>query len=561
MTNDEPQIDAVSLGIMWDRLVSLTDEILSALVRSSFSPIVRESYDLSVVVLDAEGNSIAQGSYSIPSFTGTAAPTLRHMLRKFPPETLRPGDVIATNDAWMGTGHLFDISVMRPVFRADRLVGYTLSITHLPDIGGIGFSASATDIFLEGLRLPICKLVREGEVDAFILDLIRTNSRVPDQTIGDVMANITCNEVGGRQLLDFMDDYGLDDLGPLSRAIRRHAETAVREKIGAWADGTYRYEAEIEGVDEPIKIACAVTVRGEVVAIDFDGTGGCVARGINVPFCYTRAMANYAIKCMTMPALPNNEGAIGPITVTAPEGCILNALAPAATGGRHLVGHFVTPAVFSALAPAVPSMAQADCGMVNIVNCQGTHRDGRAISTLYFSSGGFGALQGRDGAPTTPGPTNMAVVPVEVWENLTAMTVERKRLLADSGGPGAARGGLGQEIVLCNDTGHPMTVFTMAYRTVFPAHGLLGGGEGRLRQNKINGAMADPRGRLTLQPGDAISLLEAGGGGFGDPAARARELVLRDVREGFVSPDGAARDYGVTIRPGSLSDMSEGPAA
>ena len=296
MTNTEPRIDAVSLGIMWDRLVSLTDEILTSLVRSSFSSIARESYDLSVVVLDAECNAIAQGSYSVPSFTGTAAPTLRHMLRKFPPETLRPGDVIATNDSWMGTGHLFDISVMRPVFRGDRLVGYTLSISHLPDIGGVGFSTEATEIFHEGLRLPICKLAREGEVDRFILDLFRANSRVPDQTVGDVMANITCNEVGGRQLLEFMDDYGIDDLGPLSRAIRGHAEAAMREKIRAWRDGTYTYEADHEGVDEPIRIAASVTVEGDGVAIDFAGTSGCVNRR------HQRALRSTPARWPTTPA-------------------------------------------------------------------------------------------------------------------------------------------------------------------------------------------------------------------------------------------------------------------
>ena len=547
MTNTEPRIDAVSLGIMWDRLVSLTDEILTSLVRSSFSSIARESYDLSVVVLDAECNAIAQGSYSVPSFTGTAAPTLRHMLRKFPPETLRPGDVIATNDSWMGTGHLFDISVMRPVFRGDRLVGYTLSISHLPDIGGVGFSTEATEIFHEGLRLPICKLAREGEVDRFILDLFRANSRVPDQTVGDVMANITCNEVGGRQLLEFMDDYGIDDLGPLSRAIRGHAEAAMREKIRAWRDGTYTYEADHEGVDEPIRIAASVTVEGDGVAIDFAGTSGCVNRGINVPFVYTRAMANYAIKCLTIPTIPNNEGSIAPIAITAPEGCILNALPPSATGGRHLVGHFVTPAVFNALAEAVPAMAQADCGMVSIANFRGTHRDGRQISTLYFAAGGFGALEGHDGAATTPGPTNMAVVPVEIWEGLTSLTIERKELTADSGGPGASRGGIGQETVMRNDTGHPVTVFTMAYRTRFPARGLLGGKDGRLRENRINGENIHPKGQFTLLPGDRISFLEAGGGGFGDPAARPRELVLRDIRNGSVSLAGAKRDYGVEL--------------
>jgi N-methylhydantoinase B len=549
MTKTEPGIDAVSLGIMWDRLVSLTDEILTTLVRSSFSSIARESYDLSVVVLDAEGNAIAQGSYSVPSFTGTAAPTLRHMLRKFPPETLRPGDIIATNDAWMGTGHLFDISVMRPVFRGPRLIGYTLSISHLPDIGGIGFSTAATEIFLEGLRLPICRLAREGEVDDFILDLFRANSRVPDQTVGDVMANITCNEVGGRQLLEFMDDFGLDDLAPLSRAIRAQAESALREKIRAWPDGTYRYEADLEGIDEPIHIAASVKVEGDGVAIDFDGTSGCVDRGINVPFCYTRAMANYAIKCLTVPSIPNNEGATAPIAISAPEGCILNAMPPSATGGRHLVGHFVTPAIFSALAKAAPGMAQADCGMINIANFLGTHRDGRQLSNLFFAAGGFGALEGQDGAATTPGPTNMAVVPVEIWEGLTSLTILRKELAPDSGGPGAARGGVGQETVMRNDTGHPLTVFTMGYRTRFPARGLLGGEDGQLRETRINGATVHPKGQFTLEPGEQISFLEAGGGGFGDPAARDRRLVLRDVRNGFVSVAGAKRDYGVEIDP------------
>ena len=376
MGNSQPQIDAVSLGIMWDRLVSLTDEILASLVRSSFSTIVRESHDLSVVVLDPEGNVIAQGTYSLPAFTGTAAPTLRHMLKRFPPDTLRPGDVIATNDPWIGTGHLFDITVMRPVFRSSRLIGYTMSITHLPDIGGLGYSAAATDIFVEGLRLPVCRLVREGKVDDFILDLIRANSRVPDQTVGDITANITCNEVGGRQLLEFMDVYGVDDLMPLSRAIRSQAVTAMREKIRGWRDGTYSYEADVEGVDEAIRLVCSVTVDGDGVVIDFEGTSGPVPRGINVPFCYTRAMANYAVKCLTIPNIPNNEGAISPITITAPEGCIVNALPPSPTGGRHLVGHFVTPAVFNTLAEVVPSMVQADCGMISDLNCQGMHRDG-----------------------------------------------------------------------------------------------------------------------------------------------------------------------------------------
>ena len=308
-------IDAVSLSIMWDRLVGITDEIISALIRSSFSTIVRESGDLSVVVLDAQGNSIAQGSYSVPSFTGTAATTLRHMLAKFPPDSLEPGDVVATNDAWMGTGHLFDINVMRPVFRNGRIAGYTLSITHLPDIGGLGFGAAATEIYHEGLRLPICKLVRAGRLDEPMFDVIRTNVRVPEQVFGDLMANITCNEVGARQLLEFMDEYALDDLAPLSAAIRGQSERAIRDRIAALPDGIYEGTLDIEGIDDALRLVCRAEVDGGGIALDFAGTSPPVDRGINVPLCYTRAMACYAVKCLTVPGMPNNEGAVAPIRI------------------------------------------------------------------------------------------------------------------------------------------------------------------------------------------------------------------------------------------------------
>ena len=199
MTNRS--FDAVSLGIMWDRLVALTDEIVSTLVRSSFSTIVYESYDLSCVVLDAEANSIAQGTFGIPAFIGSAPVTLRHMLKRFPADTLKSGDVVITNDPWLGTGHLFDITMMQPVFRRGRIVAYTMSITHLPDIGGTGFGSSATEVYQEGLRLPICKLYDAGQLNDLIVEIVRTNVRIPEQVMGDIMANVSCNEVGGREVL------------------------------------------------------------------------------------------------------------------------------------------------------------------------------------------------------------------------------------------------------------------------------------------------------------------------------------------------------------------------
>ena len=403
MSTPNDTIDLVDLGIMWDRLVAITDETVSTLVRTSFSTIVRESYDLTVVLLDADGALIAQGTYSLPVFIGTAPETLRHMLRRFPPETLVPGDVVITNDPWMGTGHLFDINVMRPVFRDGRIVAYTLSITHLPDIGGTGFGAAASEIYHEGLRLPIGKLVRAGEIDPFLIELVRVNVRAPEQVIGDLMANVTCNEVGSRRLLEFMDEYRLDDLRPLSGAIREQSERVTRERIAAMRDGTYHHRVEIEGIDGSMTLACAVKIAGETIRIDFAGTGPSVRRGINVPFCYTRAMSLYTIKCITAPSLPNNEGATAPITVVAPTGLDPQRLATLSDRRASRDRHFVTPLVFGALAQAAPDAVQADCGMMDLVTFHGTHPDGRPIATIYFAAGGFEHSRAATGPTSRPG--------------------------------------------------------------------------------------------------------------------------------------------------------------
>jgi N-methylhydantoinase B len=541
--------DAVSLGIMWDRLVSLVDEIVSTLVRTSFSTIVNESYDLTCVVLDAEANSIAQGTFSVPVFIGSAPITLRHMLKRYPADTLKPGDVIITNDPWLGTGHLYDITMVRPIFRKGRVVAYTLSITHLPDVGGSGFGSSAVEVYHEGLRLPICKLYEEGRLNELIVEIIRTNVRVPEQVMGDVMANVACNEVGGRELLAFMDEYGLDELTDLSRAIRGQSEAAMRGKIRELGQGTYRNQIQVEGFDGPCDYVVRIDVKGDSVAYDFTGTSGCVRAAVNVPFCYTNAMALHAIKSLLLPTIPNNAGSIAPISVFAPPGCILNALHPFATGGRHAMGHFVTPLVYGALAQALPDRVQAGSGMMNLINFQGMRRDERPFSTLYFAAGGYGALRNLDGWCTLPHPSNMATVPVEVWETLTHTTIESKRLLPDTGGPGQWRGGLGQEVILRNDTGHLITTLGMGNRTMFPARGLFGGGDGALRVHAIDGKPVHAKGRNELAPGQRMRIVEAGGAGFGDPKARAPSAIAEDVAQGYVSEKAAREMYGTPPPP------------
>jgi len=537
-------IDAVSLGIMWDRLVALTDEIVSTLVRSSFSTIVYESYDLTCCVLDADTNTIAQGTFGIPAFIGSAPVTARHMLKRFPAETLKDGDIIVTNDPWLGTGHLFDITVMRPVFRKGRIVAYAVSITHLPDIGGAGFGSSATEVYQEGLRLPILKLYEAGRLNDLVVEIIRTNVRVPEQTMGDIMANVACSEVGAREIKVFMDEYGIDDLGPLSAAIRGQSEQRMRAKLAEMKDGAYRNRIKVEGFAEEVELAVELTKTGETIAADFTGTSGMVRAGVNVPFCYTNAMVLHAIKSLTLPTIPNNQGSAAPIITKAPAGCILNAQPPFPTGGRHAMGHFITPLIYGALAGSSPGEVQADSGMMNLVNFQGTRRDGRPFTSLYFASGGYGALKGLDGWSTLPHPSNMAVVPVEVWEALTHTTVVDKRLIADSGGAGQWRGGLGQDVRLRNDTGHVLVTLGMGNRTAYPAKGLFGGGDGTLRQHEVDGQRVHAKGRVEMQPGQVFRLIEAGGAGYGEPAARDRAAVARDVENGFVSPDAAAEIYG-----------------
>ena len=536
-------IDPVSLGILWDRLISITNEIVQTLVRTSFSSIARENYDLSCVLFDGQGRSLAQGTMSVPVFIGTAPQTMRYMLERFPPDSLEPGDVILTNDIWMGTGHLWDVNVMRPAFRDGRIIGYAMSISHLPDIGGRGFSAVNANMYEEGLQIPITKIVRAGKLNADLVELIRKNVRVSDQVVGDIMANVAATEVGCRHLLEFMDEYGLTELDTLSNLIIGQSEKAMRKSIEAIPDGIYQNQIKVEAFDEPVRLACTVKVNGDRLVIDFDGTGPVLQAAINVPLCYTRAVAVYAIKALVLPNIPNNEGSVTPIEVTAPNGCILNALPPAATGARLLVGHFVVPLIFAALASALPDLVQGDPGMMSVLNFVGKDRQGRDFTTLFFSAGGFGALKGLDGAAATPAPSNMMVMPAETWEAMTGFRIVSRSLRTDSGGPGQYRGGLGQRIVFANETGNPATVFTMGTRTEFPARGVCGGRPGALRKYFINGREVHPKGCYEMAPGDILELLEAGGGGYGDVMKRDRRNIEADIKHGFVSSDAAKRDY------------------
>lgn len=543
------EFDAGTLEIMWSRLTSIADEAATTLVRTSFSTVVRESKDLSCALFDSAGCSLAQAAMSMPAFTGTMPLTMKHFLKRYPASQWRPGDVLITNDPWLGSGHLPDISMALPMFRGSVLVGFTFLVAHAPDIGGRTLSATCREIFEEGLRIPIVHLYKAGEPCEQVIEFIRNNVRVPDEVLGDLHAMVAAGEVARRRLLEFMAEFGLDDLTALAGEIQFRAERAMREQIRALPDGTYRHQLTTDGMDQELTIAITLRVAGDRLEIDYAGTSPQQPSGINVPLCYTHSFTVYAVKTVLTPTVPNNEGTFKPITVTAPEGCILNPRFPAATGARSTTGHFVVPAVYGAMAQLAPERVLAECGAPRpIVVLRGSREDGRPFTQTVFCMGSMGARPSRDGISCIAFPTNCWVTPVEVLESTTtAIRVGRKELIPESGGAGRFRGGYGQRYEIESVSDEPLTISVRADRTRNPAQGLAGGLPGACTRIRLNGEDIDPKGITIAAKGDLLQVDTPGSGGHGDPLERDPAEVYRDFKYQLISKAGARSLYGVVI--------------
>jgi len=534
---------ATKLGIVWDRLVSIADEMVTSLVRSSFSTLVRESGDLSCVIFDEKRRALAQGSFSQPSFTGTAPLTLSHMLGRFPPERLEPGDVLITNDPWMGTGHLFDISVMMPILRSGEIVGYAISVTHLPDIGGLGFGTVARDIYEEGHRIPIQKLVKAGRLNEDLLEIILANVRAKEMVRGDILAHVACLKRAEIRVLELLDDYTMAHLSEAGDGIIERTSLMIDQRLDQIADFKVASSMQVEGTDGDLTLAVAIEKQGRSVSVDFSGTDGPVPRGINVPLCYTRAFTLFSFKCLLLPDVPNNQAFGDFIAVSAPTDCLLNAQPPWPTGGRHIIGHFVTPLIFGALQEQFPEGVQADCGMLTQINCQGIAQSGRRVATVVFASGGYGALHEHDGQAAVPGPGNMIGCSAEIIEQENEIVILSKELLPDSGGAGRHQGGNGQRVLLMNDSGSELSISFLAARDRFPPRGFLHGQDGQARRYLLDGKVISPKGRYSWPPGSVIETHEAGGGGLGDPSDRQPRQVAADLAIGCITEAFARRHY------------------
>ncbi|MFA7437924.1 hydantoinase B/oxoprolinase family protein [Castellaniella sp.] len=544
--------DPVTLKMMWDRLIAVVDEADTALGRMAFSTVVREAHDYVTVLLDDTGRSIAQCTYSIPSFIGTLPTTARHILERIPADTLRPGDVVITNDPWLGTGHLPDITMLSPIFHQGRLIAFAGNVAHMPDIGGRAFSADAREVFEEGLRLPPMFLYRGGEPAQELFSIIRHNVRVPEQVLGDLEAGRSANEVMARRLEGFLTDYGLTDLRELGEEMFSRSEANMRAKISELPDGEYCDSLIMDGFDEPLKINTRIVIKGDQILVDYAGSSPQIDRAMNSVHNYTYAYTVYPLKCILDPETPNNEGSFRPLEITAPEGSFLNPRLPAAVNGRHLVGHLLSFAIYGALRNIIPEKILADggCAPSWVLVLNGQHDTGRPFSSFMFFAGGQGARRGMDGPASLHFPTNISSVPAEHMEATCPVRIEFREQIPDSGGGGQWRGGNGVRIILRSLATRPCAVTLQCERIQHPPQGLFGGQAGSPGRAILNGEpIAKPKEQFILQPNDVLMLDLPGGAGYGDPLLRAPDAVLDDVRAGVITAASAKKVFGVALSP------------
>ena len=544
-------IDPILLEVLWNRLISIVDEQAAALIHASFTTVVREAGDLSAGVFDADGNMLAQAVTGTPGHINTMANCVRDfVVPRYPIDTLKAGDTLITNDPWASSGHLFDLTIVSPVFYRGKGIAWFASTCHAMDIGGLTMGGDATEVFEEGLAIPLMKLYKESQPNKDLFDIIRANVRVPNEVVGDIYAQQAGNVVGARKLIEMLEEYDLPNMEKLSQLILSRTEKAVRGAIQEIPNGVYRSSVTIDGFDDPITINCAVTINNNNIVVDYEGTSPQIKRGINVVLNYTHAYSTYTLMCAIAPNIPNNEGAFRPIQVRAPQGSVLNCRRPAPVGARHLIGHFVSQPILRALSQAIPERVIADgsAGLWNTMLEGEINEDGDLFAYIYFSAGGMGARPNRDGLSATAFPSGITGVPVEVIEAVAPVRIHKRELIRDSGGAGKFRGGLGQEMVLEITTGLEASHSCMYDRTRFPANGLRGGQPGKAGEIILSdGTRPHPKSRYTLQPGQTVTLRLPGGGGFYSPLERDPAHVLDDVKQEYVSQKQAEADYGVVI--------------
>lgn len=541
---------AIDYQIMWHRLIAVVEEQATTLIRTAFSTSVREAGDLSAGLFDRQGRMMAQAVTGTPGHVNAMAESVTHFLREVGGQNIFEGDVFITNDPWLGTGHLHDITVVSPTFRNGHHIGFFACTAHVVDIGGRGFGPDGNEVYEEGLLIPIMKFAERGRVSDDLIRMVRANVRAPDMVVGDMYSLAACNEAGDRRLQTMMGEFGINDLDGLSDFVIETSRKATHEAIAKVPDGSFANTMQVDGYDAPVQMVVRLDVAGDRLKADFDGTSGMSRFGVNVPEVYTRAYACYGLKCAIAPDVPNNTGSLDPFEITAPEGCILAAKRPAPVSVRHVLGHLVPDVVLGALHKAMPDTVPAE-GASALWNIQISARPSDAQSNLpnaevlMFNSGGTGARPGFDGLSATAFPSGVSTMSVEATEHVGPITVWRKDLREGSGGAGAMRGGLGQTIEIEPRAGYDIYFNAMFDRVENPARGRDGGADGAAgRVELTDGTKLRSKGRQLVKNGQRLKLSLPGGGGYGAPGARDSAQVSADLTDGFITRAQAKKDYG-----------------
>jgi len=551
-------IDPVTLEVLRNALAEVAEEMNANLVRTGYSPNIKERRDCSAALFDGRGRMVAQAE-SIPVHLGAMPFSVRAALEYF--KDLNPGDTVILNDPFAGGAHLPDITFVTPIFHRDRLVAFAANRAHHADIGGKApgsLAGDSTEIYQEGLRIPPIKLWQAGELNGDLLKIILANTRTPEERLGDLRAQKAANETGRRRFLELVERYGPGLLEEAVEELLDYSERRLRAELGAIPDGTYGYEDYLDddGIGEGlIKISVRVEVAGGGITVDFSDSASQVEGPVNAVYAVTASAVYYTIRALTDPDIPPNEGCYRPIEIIAPQGTVVNARPPAAVVGGNLeTSQRIVNVLLGALAQALPERAiGASQGTMNNLTLGGIDpRSGRPYAFYETIGGGFGARAAKDGIDGVHSHmTNTLNTPIEALEIAYPLRVERYELRPNSGGAGRSRGGLGirREIRIL---GHRARLSLLADRRVTHPWGIFGGEPGERGADSI---IIDDEERpipgkatMTLEPGTVVRIETPGGGGYGDPRGRERESILKDYREGRVSVEHLLKHYGFDPR-------------
>ncbi|WP_336358745.1 hydantoinase B/oxoprolinase family protein [Haloarcula sp. CGMCC 1.6347] len=531
-SDEQEVIDPVTLEILRNQLESVATEMGHVLIRGAYSPNIKERQDCSTALFDASGRMVAQAEH-IPVHLGAMPDAVDIVLQKDP----KPGDVFIVNDPFAGGTHLPDITLVSTIAPNDEIIGYAVSRAHHADVGGSSpgsMPPGAQEIYEEGLRLPAVRLVDGGEPNDAVHDLIRANVRTPDEREADLRAQRAANARAEERIGELLAEHGPTLLDAFD-AVIDYSRERVEAELDGLPDGTYRAQDILEGdgvTDDDIPIEVAVTIDGASIAVDFAGTAEQVTGNLNAPLSVAKSAVYFVVRAITDPEIPPNHGCYEPVSVSAPEGSVLNPDAPAAVvGGNVETSQRVMDVTLAALATAVPDRVPAG-GQGTMNNLIIGDRTG---DFTYYETigGGFGARPEKDGMDGVQvGMTNTLNTPVEAMETEYPLRVERYALRPSSGGDGRYRGGLGLERTVTVETDATVSLLTERRRTA-PA-GIDGGEDGATGENLVDGEPVPAKASVDVAAGTTVSVRTPGGGGHGEPAERDPEARDRDRRDGKV---------------------------